>query len=91
MIVERVTWLVFVPRSRGVLRLALRSTPMSRLSVPLNRGDIAQRVLEQQSSHPPANLPAPNPPKSFWINSTPDANPLATEDSDGTLTSDADI
>lgn len=64
---------------------------MSRLSVPFNQGHTAQRVLEKISSHPPANLPVPNPTKSFWINSTPDANPLAAEGSDGTLTSDADI
>lgn len=36
-------------------------------------------------------LPVPHPTKSFWINSSPDANPHAKEGSTDPLTEDADI
>ena len=39
--------------------------------------------------HPPASLPSTNPTCSFWL--SPDANPLAREGSEGSLTADADI
>lgn len=39
----------------------------------------------------PASLPSANPTRSFWIHSSPDANPWAREGSDGPLTTDADI
>ncbi|KAJ6480953.1 FAD dependent oxidoreductase [Mycena sanguinolenta] len=39
----------------------------------------------------PASLPVPNPTRSFWINSAPDANPLAAEGSTGPFAEDADI
>jgi hypothetical protein len=58
---------------------------------PLNPLETAQNVLKQPTPHPPADLPVPNPTKSFWIDSAPDANPFATEGSEGTLTPDADI
>jgi hypothetical protein len=67
------------------------SAPMPKLSVHLNQSEIEQTVFKSPTSHPPANLPAPNPTKSFWIDSAPDANPLATEGSKGTLTRDADV
>jgi hypothetical protein len=36
-------------------------------------------------------LPVSNSTKSFWTHGEPDANPLATEGSTGTLTADADV
>ncbi|KAF7370151.1 FAD dependent oxidoreductase [Mycena sanguinolenta] len=39
----------------------------------------------------PSSLPVPNPTRSFWIDSAPDANPLAAEGSTGSFTEDADI
>jgi hypothetical protein len=60
-------------------------------SIPLNQFDDAQGVLKLANSHSPAHLPVPNPTKSFWIDSAPDANPFAKEGSEGALTSDADI
>jgi hypothetical protein len=54
-----------------------------------------QRVLETRptSEHPirPAHLPSRNPTRSFWTDSSPDANPLAREGSQDPLPSDADI
>jgi len=63
---------------------------MSTSSIPLNQFDAVQSV-QLPTSHTPANLPVPNPTKSFWLDSAPDANPLATEGSEGALTLDADI
>ena len=39
----------------------------------------------------PASMPSANPTQSFWIHSSPDANPLAREGSEGPLITDADI
>ncbi|KAF8175715.1 FAD dependent oxidoreductase-domain-containing protein [Mycena galopus ATCC 62051] len=41
-------------------------------------------------THKPADLPHPNPTRSFWVHS-PGANPLAHEGSKGALTEDADV
>ncbi|KAL4066328.1 FAD dependent oxidoreductase, partial [Scleroderma yunnanense] len=38
-----------------------------------------------------AGLPRANPTQSFWIHSSPNANPLRCEGNDGPLTADADI
>jgi len=64
---------------------------MSTLSVPLHRIPIHQAILGDQASFHPASLPVSNPTRSFWINSSADANPLAEEGSEGELTGDADI
>ncbi|KAF9224266.1 FAD dependent oxidoreductase [Gyrodon lividus] len=48
------------------------------------------RVLSD-SPYKPAGLPSTNPTRSFWTHSSPDANPLAREGSEGPLTTDADI
>jgi hypothetical protein len=40
---------------------------------------------------PPARLPSHNPTRSFWIDSSPDANPLAGEGSQDPLPSEADV
>jgi hypothetical protein len=64
---------------------------MPAFSVPLNQFDITQAILKQPTSHAPANLPVPNPTKSFWIDSVTDANPLAKEGSTGSLTEEADL
>ncbi|KAG2040208.1 FAD dependent oxidoreductase [Suillus americanus] len=40
---------------------------------------------------PPAKLPSRNPTRSFWIDSSPDANPLAGEGSQDPLPSEADV
>ena len=39
----------------------------------------------------PAGLPSQNPTRSYWTDSSPDANPLAREGSTGPLTTDADV
>ena len=39
----------------------------------------------------PAGLPSSNSMRSFWIDSSPDASPLAHEGSTGLLTTDADV
>ncbi|KAF8141326.1 FAD dependent oxidoreductase [Boletus edulis] len=39
----------------------------------------------------PAGLPSQNPTRSFWANSSPDANPLSREGSTGPLITDADV
>ncbi|KAG1747870.1 FAD dependent oxidoreductase [Suillus paluster] len=60
----------------------------------LGKFEHAQRVLETPpSEHPlhPAKLPSRNPTPSFWIDSSPDANPLAGEGSQDPLPSEADI
>jgi len=64
---------------------------MSTLSVPLHRTPIHQAILGDQTNFRPASLPVSNPTKSFWIDSSADANPLAGEGSEGELTADADI
>ncbi|KAL1719334.1 FAD dependent oxidoreductase [Schizophyllum commune] len=63
------------------------------LSTVLNPFEDSQAVFAspQAESFRPAGLPHPNPSKSFWIDSSPDANPLAREGSEGELTSDADV
>ena len=61
------------------------------LAVPLNRAAGEQIALNQVESHSPAGLPVENPTPSFWTSSSPDANPLASEGSEGPLTQDADI
>lgn len=39
----------------------------------------------------PAGLPSPNPTRSFWTDSSPDASPLAREGSAGSLVTSADV
>jgi hypothetical protein len=58
--------------------MALKATPQVQ--------DVLQNLVDQR----PANLPTPNPTGSFWFRS-PDANPLATQGSEGDLTHDADV
>lgn len=45
----------------------------------------------RNSSRRTADLPTPNPSKSFWTDSSPGCNPLAREGSEGALTSEADV
>lgn len=61
------------------------------LLAPTNRAAGEQIFLRQAGSHSPAGLPVDNPTRSFWTSSASDANPLATEGSEGLLTQDADI
>ncbi|KIJ21232.1 hypothetical protein PAXINDRAFT_7005 [Paxillus involutus ATCC 200175] len=63
---------------------------MAALPVPSNEWKNHERVFSA-SSHKPAGLPSTNPTHSFWTHSSPDANPLAREGSEGPLTADADI
>ncbi|KAI0351289.1 FAD dependent oxidoreductase [Trametes cingulata] len=83
-----------LPRLPLALALAL-TLAMSALPVPLNvlahQQAVLERPLDPARPPPPAPLPVPNPTKSFWLDSAPDANPLAKEGSDGPLTHDADI
>ncbi|KAI1787022.1 FAD dependent oxidoreductase [Ganoderma leucocontextum] len=64
---------------------------MTALPVLLNVLALQQSVLQRPVQADPAPLPVPNPTKSFWIDSAPDANPLAKQGSHGPLTHDADI
>ncbi|KAG0704631.1 FAD dependent oxidoreductase-domain-containing protein [Suillus ampliporus] len=60
----------------------------------LGKLEHSQKVLETPpSEHParPAKLPSRNPTRSFWIDSSPDANPLAGEGSQDPLPSEADV
>ncbi|ETW78513.1 hypothetical protein HETIRDRAFT_459844 [Heterobasidion irregulare TC 32-1] len=61
------------------------------LSVNLNQLSEHQITFESPTDHGPASLPVPNPTQSFWLDSSPDANPLGREGSDVPLTSDADV
>ncbi|KAL1689514.1 FAD dependent oxidoreductase [Schizophyllum commune] len=63
------------------------------LSTVLNPFEDSQAVFNSPHAETfqLAGLPHPNPSKSFWIDSSPDANPLAREGSEGALTSDADV
>ncbi|KAI5887510.1 FAD dependent oxidoreductase [Schizophyllum commune H4-8] len=63
------------------------------LSTILNPFEDSQAVFTSPHAETfqPAGLPHPNPSKSFWIDSSPDANPLAREGSEGALTLDADV
>ena len=65
---------------------------MATLPIPLNEWENQQKVFSVDHSSPePAGLPSPSPTRSFWADSSPDANPLAREGSTGSLTSDADV
>ncbi|KAG1816222.1 FAD dependent oxidoreductase [Suillus variegatus] len=59
----------------------------------LGKLEHSQKVLETPpSGHPtPAKLPSRNPTRSFWIDSSPDANPLARQGSQDLLPSKADV
>lgn len=64
------------------------------LPVPLNvHGDFERffASFEPSAQRRRTSLPVANPTKSFWLDSSPDANPLAAEGSTGPLTADADI
>ncbi|TBU39321.1 FAD dependent oxidoreductase [Dichomitus squalens] len=75
----------------SVAALLIRLIMIMALPVFLNVLAEEQTVLERPVGAEPAPLPVPNPTKSFWIDSTADANPLAKEGSHGALTHDADI
>lgn len=57
----------------------------------LSKLEHQQSVLETRPSGRPAQLPSHNPTRSFWIDSSPGANPLAGEGSKDPLPSGADI
>ncbi|KAG2363598.1 FAD dependent oxidoreductase [Suillus spraguei] len=62
--------------------------------MPVNPQILSQKVLETpplERPSPPAKLPSRNPTGSFWIDSSPDANPLAGEGSKDPLPSEADV
>ncbi|KAG9308140.1 FAD dependent oxidoreductase [Chiua virens] len=63
---------------------------MPTLPLPLNQWENHQKLFSI-SHGKPAGLPSPNPTRSFWTHSSPDANPLASEGSTGPLTTDADV
>lgn len=75
---------------RSILLLSLSTLSIS-VTIPLNQLPTSQFPLHRSTAHGPANLPVPNPSKSFWIDSSPDANPLRAEGSTGSLTDDADV
>jgi Glycine/D-amino acid oxidases (deaminating) len=64
--------------------------PVAALSVLLNQFENNLQTTLELHSQGLANLPVPNPTRSFWID-TPGANPLAKEGSEGPLTDDASI
>ncbi|KAG6381864.1 FAD dependent oxidoreductase [Boletus reticuloceps] len=59
---------------------------MATLFVPQNKW-----VSIDHSDPKPAGLPSQNPTRSFWADSSPDANPLSREGSTGPLITDADV
>ncbi|KAF8217111.1 FAD dependent oxidoreductase-domain-containing protein [Mycena galopus ATCC 62051] len=59
-------------------------------AVPFMQLEASVKAFEAAEPEP-SSLPVTNPTRSFWIDSTPDANPLAAEGSDGPFTEDADI
>ncbi|EJD48063.1 FAD dependent oxidoreductase [Auricularia subglabra TFB-10046 SS5] len=64
------------------------------LPIPLNvHGDFERFFdsFEPEAQRKKTSLPVANPTKSFWLDSAPDANPLAAEGSAGALTAEADI
>ncbi|KAH7102176.1 FAD dependent oxidoreductase [Auriculariales sp. MPI-PUGE-AT-0066] len=64
------------------------------LSISLNIHREHSRFLSEYQPTPTerrTSLPVSHPTASFWLNSSPDANPLATQGSTGLLTSDADV
>ncbi|KAG8221193.1 FAD dependent oxidoreductase-domain-containing protein [Butyriboletus roseoflavus] len=63
---------------------------MAKLPVSLNEWENQQKIFSKDHTKP-AGLPSPNPTRSFWAHSSPDANPLAREGSTGRLTTDADV
>ena len=74
------------------ISIAIVVCAMATLPIPLNEWENQQKVFSVDHSNPePAGLPSPSPTRSFWADSSPDANPLAREGSTGSLTSDADV
>ncbi|KAJ7509644.1 FAD dependent oxidoreductase [Mycena galericulata] len=59
------------------------------LSIPLGQLHASHKAFEYGSPRQ-SSVPVPNPTSSFWID-TPNANPLATEGSEGIFIDDADI
>ncbi|KAK7456396.1 hypothetical protein VKT23_010644 [Stygiomarasmius scandens] len=86
---SRLPWTVVL---LSVLALEIHSNPLKHSLPKLGPESQSPFLLKEQrlQSHPPAGLPVSNPTKSFWIN-TPNANPLASEGSDGPLTREADV
>ena len=70
--------------------ISVAACAMAKLPVSLNEWENQQKIFSIDHTKP-AGLPCPNPTRSFWANSTPDANPLAREGSTGLLTTDADV
>ncbi|KAH7923698.1 FAD dependent oxidoreductase [Leucogyrophana mollusca] len=67
---------------------------MSAFPPPLDTWATHQALIASSASFDPAspaNLPSPQPTRSFWTHSDTDANPLASEGSTGALTPDADV
>lgn len=59
------------------------------MPVDKRNSDHQKLTTGSADEHPPASLPSTNPTRSFWL--SPEANPLAREGSEGSLTADADI
>lgn len=65
-------------------------TTMTTFPVPLSKFSAHQTLLNSLQNLEPANLPVPNPTRSFWLN-PPEVNQLAKDGSEGVMTEDADI
>jgi hypothetical protein len=63
----------------------------SAIRIPTGQLHASNRAFTIPELQRPPSLPVVNPSKSFWLDSTPDANPLAKEGSSSILTQDADI
>jgi len=64
------------------------------LPVPIHMLEQHDRFFKTHQPTPGqrrTSLPVSNPTSSFWLNSAPDANPLATHGSTGPLTTEADV
>ena len=79
-------------RSISILSILLSIAVCSMTTLPIKLGqwENQQRIFSIDHDKP-AGLPSPDPTRSFWTHSSPDANPLAREGSTGPLTADADV
>ena len=64
---------------------------MMKFPISLNEWESQQNIFQSTTPSQQAGLPCSNSTRSFWVDSSPDASPLAREGSTGPLTTDADV
>ena len=70
--------------------ISVAACATAKLPVSLNEWENQQMMFSIDHTKPAA-LPSPNPTRSFWVNSSLDANSFAREGTSGLLTTDADV